>query len=74
MMEVPIIIVTSSEDENDHVATNVRKIRKHEDEDRLISDLSGFDNLRAMVEADALLRTKRKERKKRNKKEIVSFA
>ncbi|KAF5455905.1 hypothetical protein F2P56_025434 [Juglans regia] len=69
MLEVPIILVTSSEDEDEHVVTNVSKIRKHEDEYRLISDLSGFDNLRAMVEADALLRAKRMERKKTIKKE-----
>ncbi|KAG6705057.1 hypothetical protein I3843_07G157900 [Carya illinoinensis] len=66
---MPIILVTSSEDEDEQVVTNVRKIRKHEDEYRLISDLSGFDNLRAMVEADALLRAKRMERRKTNKKE-----
>ncbi|XP_042988965.1 uncharacterized protein LOC122316480 isoform X4 [Carya illinoinensis] len=66
---MPIILVTSSEDEDEQVVTNVKKIRKHEDEYRLISDLSGFDNLRAMVEADALLRAKRMERRKTNKKE-----
>ncbi|KAG2698608.1 hypothetical protein I3760_07G158400 [Carya illinoinensis] len=66
---MPIILVTSSEDEDEQFVTNVRKIRKHEDEYRLISDLSGFDNLRAMVEADALLRAKRMERRKTNKKE-----
>ncbi|XP_041018400.1 uncharacterized protein PF11_0207-like isoform X2 [Juglans microcarpa x Juglans regia] len=69
MSEVPIILVTSSEDEDEQVVTNVSKIRKHEDEYRLISDLSGFENLRAMVEADTLLKAKRMERKKTNKKE-----
>jgi hypothetical protein len=37
--------------------------RKYEDEYRLISDLTGFDNLRAMIEAEK----SRKKRKNKNK-------
>jgi hypothetical protein len=39
--------------------------RKYEDEYRLISDLTGFDNLRAMIEAEKS-RKKRKKKKKNN--------
>lgn len=69
-MEVPVISLVSSSEEE--AATSVRK-RKQEEEYRLISDLAGFDILRDVIEAEALLRAKRRERKKPKKKQAVSL-
>ncbi|KAB1203821.1 hypothetical protein CJ030_MR8G005085 [Morella rubra] len=65
-MEVPVISLVSSSEEE--AATSVRQ-RKQEEEYRLISDLAGFDILRDVIEAQALLRAKRRERKKPKKKQ-----
>ncbi|XP_062163351.1 uncharacterized protein LOC133870278 [Alnus glutinosa] len=62
-VQVPVILVDSSEDEG--VATNGKK-RKYEEYIQ-ISDLSGFDNLRAMMEAEAFMRRNRRERRERKK-------
>jgi hypothetical protein len=64
-MEVPVFLIDSSEEEEVTVAANVNK-RKYE-EYRQISDLSGFDNLRAMMEAEAFMRRNRRERRERKK-------
>jgi hypothetical protein len=65
-VQVPVILVDSNSSEEEEVAAaNVTK-RKYE-EYRQISDLSGFDNLRAMIEAEASMRRNRRERKKRKK-------
>lgn len=62
-VQVPVILVDSSEDEG--VATNGKK-RKYEEYIQ-ISDLTGFDNLRAMMEAEAFMRRNRRERRERKK-------
>jgi hypothetical protein len=65
-VQVPVILVDSNSSEEEEVAAaNVTK-RKYE-EYRQISDLSGFDNLRAMIEAEASMRRNRRERRKRKK-------
>ncbi|XP_050242426.1 uncharacterized protein LOC126691375 isoform X11 [Quercus robur] len=63
-IEKPIIFITSSEDE-DEDANNVKK-KKYEEDYRVLSDMTSFDNLRAMIEAEAFRR--RKKKRKRNKK------
>nr|XP_023920618.1 cingulin-like isoform X6 [Quercus suber] len=69
-IEKPIIFITSSEDEEededeDEDANNVKK-KKYEEDYRVLSDMTSFDNLRAMIEAEAFRR--RKKKRKRNKK------
>ncbi|KAK4605713.1 hypothetical protein RGQ29_000141 [Quercus rubra] len=65
-IEKPIIFITSSEDEDeDEDANNVKK-KKYEEDYRVLSDMTSFDNLRAMIEAEAFRR--RKKKRKRNKK------
>ena len=61
MEQVPVILLSSSSSESE--SGNMNRKRKYEDEYRLISDLTGFDNLRAMIEAEK----SRKKRKNKNK-------
>ena len=63
MEQVPVILLSSSSSESE--SGNMNRKRKYEDEYRLISDLTGFDNLRAMIEAE-------KSRKKRKNKNTSS--
>jgi hypothetical protein len=69
-IENPMILTASSKDED---ANNMKKL---EDEHRIISDLTGFDNLRAMYEAEALMRRKKRKRKRlrKGKQKIVYHA
>lgn len=66
--ENPMILMASSKDED---ANNMKKF---EDEHRIISDLTGFDNLRAMYEAEALMRRKKRKRLRKGKQKIVYHA
>ncbi|KAL5741961.1 hypothetical protein ACOSP7_028693 [Xanthoceras sorbifolium] len=64
-MDNPIIVIGSSEEEE---GTGRRKREgrrgwKLDDEHKIISDLSGFPNLKAMVEAEAFMRIKKKKGK-----------
>ena len=63
--EVGVILLSSSEDEKDGVKK--KKKRKYEEEYKVVSDLTGFDNLRTMIEAEveAFNRRSRKKKKKR---------
>jgi hypothetical protein len=65
-IENPMILTASSKDED---ANNMKK--KFEDEYRVISDLTGFDNLRAMYEAETLMRRKKRKRLRKGKAKIV---
>ena len=66
MEQVPVILLSSSSSESE--SGNMNRKRKYEDEYRLISDLTGFDNLRAMIEAEK----SRKKRKNKNKNKNTS--
>ena len=61
MEQVPVILLSSSSSESE--GGNRNRKRKYEDDYRLISDLTGFDNPRAMIEAEK----SRKKRKRKNK-------
>ena len=63
MEQVPVILLSSSSSESE--GGNRNRKRKYEDDYRLISDLTGFDNPRAMIEAEKS-RKKRKKKKKNN--------
>ena len=63
MEQVPVILLSSSSSESE--GGNMNRKRKYEDDYRLISDLTGFDNPRAMIEAEKS-RKKRKKKKKNN--------
>ncbi|XP_059459747.1 uncharacterized protein LOC132189174 isoform X2 [Corylus avellana] len=65
-IEKPVILITDSESED----ANKLKKRKYEDEYRVIADLTGFDNLRGMMEAEAFRRRKARKRKKKNGKAV----
>lgn len=60
-IEKPVILITDSESED----ANKLKKRKYEDEYRVIADLTGFDNLRGMMEAEAFRRRKTRKKKKK---------
>lgn len=64
-IEKPMILIASSKDGD----ANMDK-RKLEDEYKVISDLSGFVNLRDMYEAEATVRTKKRKSPKRRRKKI----
>lgn len=68
-IEKRVTLTASSKDED----ANIVKKKRHEDEYRVISDLTSFDNLRAMYEAEAFMRKKRKSLKK-GKENIVYCA
>lgn len=68
-IEKPVMLKARSKDED---ANNMKK-EKCEDECRVISDLTSFDKLRAMYEAEALMR-KNRESLKTKKENIVSCA
>jgi hypothetical protein len=70
-IENPMILTASSK----HVDANNMK-KKLEDECRIVSDLTGFDNLRAMYEAEAFVRRKKRKRKRlrKGKEKIVYHA
>jgi hypothetical protein len=68
MEQVPVILLSSSSSESESGNMNMNRKRKYEDEYRLISDLTGFDNLRAMIEAEK----SRKKRKNKNKNKNTS--
>jgi hypothetical protein len=68
-IQKPVILITDSESED----ANKLKKRKYEDEYRVIADLTGFDNLRGMMEAEAFRRRKARKRKKKNGK-ALSYA
>jgi len=68
-IEKPVILITDSESED----ANKLKKRKYEDEYRVIADLTGFDNLRGMMEAEAFRRRKTRKKKKKNGK-ALSYA
>ena len=67
MEEVGVILLSSSEDEKDEVKKKEK--RKYEEEYKVVSDLTGFDNLRTMIEAEAEAfnrRSRKKKKKRRN--------
>lgn len=71
--EIPIISISSSEDEEkqgeeEEAAQFVSAHRSREEEYKLLSDLSGFENLRALMEGEALIKLKRKKRRRRRRK------
>ncbi|KAM3739162.1 hypothetical protein ACB098_08G004600 [Castanea mollissima] len=66
MEEVGVILLSSSEDEKDEVKK--KKKRKYEEEYKVVSDLTGFDNLRTMIEAEAEAFNRRSRKKKKKKK------
>jgi hypothetical protein len=63
-IEKPVILITDSESED----ANKLKKKKYEDEYRVIADLTGFDNLKGMMEAEAFRRRKTRKKKKKKKK------
>uniref|UniRef100_A0A2N9H2S5 Uncharacterized protein n=1 Tax=Fagus sylvatica TaxID=28930 RepID=A0A2N9H2S5_FAGSY len=69
-IEKRVTLTASSKDED----ANIVKKKRHEDEYRVISDLTSFDNLRAMYEAEAFMRKKRRESLKKGKENIVYCA
>lgn len=70
-IEKPIIFITSSDDEDeDEDANNVKK-KKYEEDYRVLSDMTSFDNLRAMIEAEAFRRRKKKRRRNKKHKYIT---
>jgi hypothetical protein len=65
-----VTLTASSKDED----ANIVKKKRHEDEYRVISDLTSFDNLRAMYEAEAFMRKKKRKSLKKGKENIVYCA
>ncbi|KAK3227114.1 hypothetical protein Dsin_006976 [Dipteronia sinensis] len=63
-MENPIIVIVSSSDEEEEEEGGNGT---RESERKIISDLSGFPNFRAMVEAEAFMMRKKKKKKKRRR-------
>jgi hypothetical protein len=68
-IQKPVILITDSESED----ANKLKKRKYEDEYRVTADLTGFDNLRGIMEAEAFWRRKARKKKKKNGK-ALSYA
>ncbi|KAK7846514.1 putative trehalose-phosphate phosphatase i [Quercus suber] len=66
MEEVGVILLSSSEDEKDEMKKKQK--RKYEEEYKVVSDLTSFDNLRTMIEAEADAFNRRSRKKKRKKK------
>ncbi|KAI9153359.1 hypothetical protein LWI28_010081 [Acer negundo] len=62
-MENPIIFIVPSSDEEEEEGNGMR-----ERERKIISDLSGFPNFRAMVEAEAFMMRKKKKKRRRSNK------
>ncbi|XP_044491997.1 uncharacterized protein LOC123215806 isoform X2 [Mangifera indica] len=69
-MENPIILITSSEDEAEGDIKQM-KWRSKVDEYRMISDLSGSENLKEMTEAEGSARTKKRKRAKKSRNGAV---
>ncbi|KAJ0087964.1 hypothetical protein Patl1_32837 [Pistacia atlantica] len=66
-MENPIILIKSSEEEEDKEERTI-KWRSKVEEFRMISDLSGSENLKAMMEAEGSARRKKRKRAKKRRK------
>ncbi|GLT36030.1 hypothetical protein SLA2020_104350 [Shorea laevis] len=75
MEPVPIISISSSEDEKQGEAAECvsSSLRSRDEEYRMLADLNGFENLKALIEGEAMMKmSKRKRRRKVRKKEGVT--
>ncbi|KAK2647381.1 hypothetical protein Ddye_014870 [Dipteronia dyeriana] len=63
-MENPIIVIVASSDGEEEKEGNGMRDRER----KIISDLSGFPNFRAMVEAEAFMMREKKKKKKRRRR------